>query len=66
MQKESVGRSLKMYDFIFFGDDSKWQVLEIYEWGLALAAYPRKTMPSMYDTSVYSWDELDSKNIRRI
>lgn len=66
VQKESIGKSLKVYDFIFFEDDTKWQVLETYDWGVALAAYPRKTQPSMYNAVPYSWDELDSNKIRKV
>lgn len=65
-QKDRLRDKLKVYDVMLFGDGTKWQVLELYDWGLAVAPFSKVTMPSMYDTTVLSWEELDEKKVRLV
>jgi len=66
VQKESHKDKLKVYDVILFEDGTKWEVIQLYDWGLAVAAFSKKRMPSMHDAVMYSWEELDEKKVRLV
>ena len=65
-KEEQVSKTLKEYDVILFNDNRKWMVLQLLDWGLAVASWPRKTMPSMADTVQFSWEQLEDMKIRKL
>ena len=65
-QEKRIGKTLKEYDVILFEDNRKWIVLQLLDWGLGVASWPRKTMPSIEDSVRFSWEELEEKKIRKL
>lgn len=57
---------LKVYDTLAFADGTRWQVLHLLEWGIAVAQLPRKSQAGMHNAVMYSWEDLASKEARKV
>jgi len=61
----SLRDQMKAMQTVVMGDTSRWQVLEIVEWGLYLVKLPVTTLPRLEDATLFSWEDLQAKKARK-
>lgn len=64
VEETGLKGTVKVHQKLLFADSTKWYVLEVYDYGLHLATWPRKTLPSMEDGRPILWEELTQKGAR--
>lgn len=61
----SLKDCVKHFETVVMGDGSRWQVLEIEDWGLHLVKLPLKTQARLEDATVFGWDTLQELKGRK-